>query len=51
MWIGSEISCAPHVVVSESNEEPSFDAMSSFHLDVNVELNQQVSLPKMSCLI
>ena len=39
MWLGSEISCCiPKVAASESVCEPSFDAMSSFHHDLDLTL-------------
>ena len=39
MWVGSQISCPrPQVVVSKSICEPSFDIMSSFHHDLDLEL-------------
>ena len=51
MWFGTESSCAPYVALSESQWESSFDARSSFHHGLDLELNHQVSLQKMSCLI
>ena len=51
MWFGTESSCAPYVALSESQWESSFDARSSFHHGLDLELNHQVSLQKMTCLI
>lgn len=51
MWVGTESSCAPYVALSESHWESSFDVMSLFDHALDLELNYQVSLQKMSCLI